>query len=110
MKPPGADSENANRPRTSREWIDAYSESHQNGINRACHMIGIPMIALSVLLAPGLFFRPEFWPVPAGLFAIGWLFQFVGHAFEGKPPEFFKDWRFLFVGLRWWFSKIRGQG
>lgn len=32
----------------------------------------------------------------------GWVFQFIGHAAEGKPPEFFRDWRFLFVGLRWW--------
>jgi hypothetical protein len=35
--------------------------------------------------------------------------QFVGHAFEGKPPEFFRDWRFLFVGLRWWVAKMRGR-
>ena len=43
------------------------------------------------------------------LFVIGWIFQFVGHAFEGKPPEFFHDWRFLFVGLRWWVAKICGH-
>ena len=41
---------------------------------------------------------------------VGWLLQFVGHYFEGKPPEFFKDWRFLFVGLRWWYKKILGIG
>jgi uncharacterized membrane protein YGL010W len=35
--------------------------------------------------------------------------QFVGHYFEGKPPEFFHDWRFLLVGLRWWLAKIRGR-
>ncbi len=29
--------------------------------------------------------------------------------FEGKPPEFLKDWRFLFVGLRWWIAKLRGR-
>ena len=33
----------------------------------------------------------------------------VGHGFEGKPPEFLKDPRFLFVGLRWWFAKVRGK-
>ncbi len=32
-----------------------------------------------------------------------------GHAFEGKPPEFMHDWRFLFVGLRWWLAKMRGR-
>jgi uncharacterized membrane protein YGL010W len=40
---------------------------------------------------------------------LGWTFQFVGHYLEGKPPEFFKDWRFLFVGLRWWVAKLRGR-
>ena len=47
--------------------------------------------------------------VGAGLFVVGWVFQFIGHAFEGKPPEFFKDWRFLFVGLSWWFAKLAGK-
>ena len=30
-------------------------------------------------------------------------------AVEGKPPEFFKDWRYLFVGLRWWAAKVQGK-
>ena len=45
----------------------------------------------------------------ATLFVLGWVLQFVGHAVEGKPPEFFKDPRFLLVGLRWWFAKMRGK-
>jgi hypothetical protein len=28
---------------------------------------------------------------------------------EGQPPEFFKDWRFLFVGVRWWMAKMSGR-
>jgi uncharacterized membrane protein YGL010W len=40
---------------------------------------------------------------------VGWVFQFIGHAFEGKPPEFLKDWRFLFVGLSWWLAKLAGK-
>jgi len=43
------------------------------------------------------------------LFVTGWALQFIGHAFEGKRPEFFHDWRFLFVGLRWWVAKVRGR-
>jgi uncharacterized membrane protein YGL010W len=90
------------------EWISEYSKSHQHPVNQITHKIGIPMIALSLpLFLPALFIR-RFWIVPTALFVIGWIFQFIGHAFEGKPPEFFKDWRFLFVGLRWWFAKIRG--
>ncbi len=42
-----------------------------------------------------------------GLFIFGWFLQFIGHYFEGKPTEFFKDWRFLLVGFRWWFAKMR---
>jgi uncharacterized membrane protein YGL010W len=91
------------------EWIAQYAESHQNSINRFCHTIGIPLIALSVPLFIAALFVEGFWVVPAGMFIIGWIFQFIGHAFEGKPPEFLKDWRFLFVGLRWWFAKIRGK-
>jgi uncharacterized membrane protein YGL010W len=89
------------------EWIDEYSESHQHPVNKLTHTIGIPMIAVSILLVPLAFLITGFWKLPLALFIIGWILQFVGHAFEGKPPEFFKDWRFLFVGLRWWFKKIR---
>ena len=88
------------------EWIEQYGHSHQNRINQLCHTIGIPMIAVSVLLVPVALWRDGFWIVPATMFVVGWVFQFIGHAVEGQPPEFFKDWRFLFVGLRWWFKKV----
>lgn len=90
------------------EWINEYSKSHEHPVNRLTHKIGIPMIALSILLAPVALFITGFWMIPLALFVLGWILQFIGHAFEGKPPEFFKDWRFLFVGLRWWLKKIRG--
>ena len=95
--------------RTWEAWIAAYAESHRHTVNRFCHTVGIPMIALSVPLFAVLPFAPAWWPLPVGLFGLGWAFQFVGHAFEGKPPEFFRDWRFLFVGLRWWLAKVRGR-
>ncbi len=65
------------------------------------------MISLGVGVAAA--FGAGLWPWALGLFVAGWVFQFVGHAFEGKPPEFFHDWRFLFVGLRLWLAKIRGR-
>ena len=95
--------------RTSDEWIAQYSTSHQHPINRFCHTVGIPMIALSMLLFAAAIFVAGLWKIALLLFVVGWVFQFVGHAFEGKPPEFLHDWRFLFVGLRWWFAKIRGR-
>jgi uncharacterized membrane protein YGL010W len=95
--------------RTSEEWIAQYGRSHTHPVNRLLHTLGIPMIALSLPLFVVAYFVQGFWMVPAALFVIGWVFQFVGHGFEGKPPEFLKDPRFLFVGLRWWFAKIRGK-
>jgi uncharacterized membrane protein YGL010W len=94
--------------RSWNDWISEYSLAHQHPKNRFCHSIGIPMIALSILLLPLVFVR-GYWAVPLLLFGVGWVFQFVGHAYERKPPEFVKDWRFLFVGLRWWLAKVQGR-
>lgn len=97
------------------QWVEEYGHSHQHPVNRVCHTFGIPMIAVSILIglgalavqlagvAPGM----TVWTIAGGLFLAGWVLQFIGHFVEGKPPEFFKDWRFLFVGLRWWLAKIR---
>ena len=95
--------------RTSDEWVSEYARSHTHPINRFCHTIGIPMIALSVPLFFASPFVAGLWPLPTSLFVVGWVFQFIGHHYEKKPPEFLKDWRFLFVGLRWWFAKLRGK-
>ena len=91
------------------EWIGLYSRSHQHPFNRLCHTVGIPLIALSLPLFLVALAVPGFWPLPLAMFIGGWVFQFVGHAIEGKPPEFLHDWRLLFVGLRWWMAKVRGR-
>lgn len=96
-----------NRPMS--EWIAQYSLSHQHPVNRLLHALGIPMIALSILIGLAAFLVPSLVWIALAMFVMGWVLQFVGHAVEGKPPEFFKDWRFLFVGLRWWFAKISGR-
>jgi uncharacterized membrane protein YGL010W len=95
--------------RTNEEWIAEYASAHTHPINRTCHTIGIPMIALSVLVAVAAPFVGGLWRWALALFVVGWVFQFIGHYYEKKPPEFLKDWRFLFVGLRWWFAKVRGK-
>lgn len=91
------------------EWVVQYERSHRHPVNRLCHLIGIPLIALSLPLFLFILFLPGTWPIPVIMFIAGWVFQFVGHMFEGRQPEFFHDWRFLFVGLHWWFVKIRGK-
>ena len=30
------------------EWIAQYGQSHQHPVNRACHTLGIPLIAASI--------------------------------------------------------------
>jgi uncharacterized membrane protein YGL010W len=91
------------------DWIAEYAQSHTHRANRLCHTIGIPMIALSVILFIAGVFVPILLAGAAALFVGGWAFQLAGHAFEHKPPEFLKDWRFLLVGLRWWLAKLRGR-
>ncbi len=90
------------------DWIEEYSQGHQHPMNKLTHKIGIPMIAFSLLLVIPSLFVERLWMIALGLFVLGWILQFVGHYFEGKPPEFMKDYRFLFVGLRWWFKKVLG--
>ncbi len=90
------------------EWLAQYAQSHQHPVNRFCHTIGIPLITLAVPLFLVALFARGLWRLALALFVIGWIFQFVGHAFEGKPPEFFRDWQFLFVGLRWWLGQGAG--
>lgn len=91
------------------DWIAQYAASHQDPLNRATHTVGIPMIAASVPMLLAAPLVPRLRRPAIGLFAAGWALQFIGHAFEGKKPEFLSDPRFLFVGLRWWAAEVRGR-
>lgn len=92
-----------------RDWVGEYAQSHQHPVNRMCHSFGIPLIVVSLLMFAAGVVVDGLWKAAVALFVVGWVFQFVGHAFERKPPEFFKDPRFLFVGVRWWVAKMRGK-
>lgn len=90
-------------------WIAEYAQSHQHPLNRLTHTFGIPLILASLpLLIAGAKWHGALW-IGLAMFVFGWVLQFAGHAIEGKPPEFLKDWRFLFVGTRWWAAKMRGK-
>jgi uncharacterized membrane protein YGL010W len=91
------------------DWIGAYAAAHRDPRNRLCHTFGIPAIVVSLALLALAPFVAGLWVWAVALFVCGWALQFAGHVFEGTPPEFFKDWRFLLVGLRWWFAKIGGR-
>jgi len=90
-------------------WIAQYASSHRHPLNVLTHTFGIPMIVVSLpLMLLGIVWLPLLW-IGIGLFVVGWALQFLGHAIEGKPPEFLSDWRFLLVGTRWWAAKMRGK-
>ena len=82
-------------------WFARYQESHTHPGNRACHYIGIPMIVASLPIA---FINL---PTAALLFIGGWALQFLGHWIEGKPPAFFSNPKFLFVGPLYFVAKLR---
>lgn len=95
--------------KTNEQWIAQYSSSHQHPMNRMCHTLGIPTILVSIAVGLAALILHPLWKLALGLFVFGWVLQFIGHAFEGKEPEFFHDWRFLFVGVRWWWAKMNGK-
>jgi uncharacterized membrane protein YGL010W len=91
-------------------FIESYQASHTHPVNRALHSVGIPMIVVSIVMfIVDLFMMKNLWPIALGLFVFGWILQFIGHAFEGKPPAFFKNPLFLLVGVKWWFLKMIGK-
>ena len=87
--------------KSNQRWVSQYATSHQHPMNRACHTFGIPIIVVSLALFVASVFIHALLTWALVFFLVGWTLQFIGHAFERKVPEFFHDWRFLFVGLRW---------
>jgi uncharacterized membrane protein YGL010W len=91
--------------RLDREWSElmrSYAADHQHPVNQACHTVGIPLIAASLPVAMTVIGLPA----AITMWSVGWAFQFVGHAFEGKQPSFVEDKRALVVGLLWWAKKV----
>lgn len=54
------------------------------------------LTALAVVLAPGS--TSQWLTLGLGSFIVGWVFQFVGHYYEGKKPAFVDDLVGLLVG------------
>ena len=82
-------------------FVENYKTKHQHPLNRLTHSIGIPLIVVSL----PLFFVS--WPWALGLFVVGWILQFVGHAIEGNQPAFFGNPVYLLVGP-WWLVRRLG--
>jgi len=84
-------------------YLAQYKEDHQHPVNRALHTVGIPTIVASLAVMP---FNPI---LGASMFVFGWILQFVGHAFEGKAPSFFRDPKFILIGAMWFKEKVLGK-
>lgn len=41
------------------------------------------------------------WPIALTVFILGWVFQFIGHHYEGQSPAFFKNATHLLIGPLW---------
>ena len=85
------------------ELFDQYERAHVNKYNRLCHLIGIPLILLSI----GMSVVSGINLLNFSLFFIGWGFQFIGHAIEGTKPEFLKNPIFLVIGVLYFAKKIK---
>ena len=82
----------------SQSFVENYKAKHQHRLNKLAHSIGIPMIVVSL---PLFLFE---WRWALGLFVVGWILQFIGHAIEGNQPAFFKNPIYLLVGP-WWLAR-----
>jgi uncharacterized membrane protein YGL010W len=58
----------------------------------------IAIVGLAVLYVIAVFVT---WPFAIAAFVVGWVFQFVGHAYEGKSPAFLTNLLHLLVGPLW---------
>jgi hypothetical protein len=87
-----------------------FQAAHLHPWNRRLHLIGIPTLVASALLWAAALVVPDLWVWPAVLMPLGFACQFLGHAIEGNRPEVFTDWRFLPIGLEWWWLLVTGRG
>lgn len=75
-------------------YFGHYRRAHRHPANIACHKIGIPTIIVALILLIATPYKLWGW----GLFALGWVFQFVGHAIERSRPEFLQNPIYLLIG------------
>ena len=86
----------------AQSFIEKYKAEHQHPMNKLTHAFGIPMIVASLIW---VFFD---WKIGLVLFTVGWVLQFIGHAFEGNKPAFFSNPIYLLVGPMWLLKKTAG--
>lgn len=80
------------------------------GLSLAYYFALSPRLAIGVLLGYGVLFGLvqglaqlpwPLWATSVAIFVVAWIGQFIGHAYEGKRPSFYKDLQFLLIGPLW---------
>lgn len=89
---PIGDSFRLRSERALRLFREEYSEQHQTKLNRRLHLFGR---IVRVAAIPIAFYN---WKIAIGLFVLGYLIQFLGHAIEGTSPSFFRNPKHLILG------------
>lgn len=46
------------------------------------------------------------WELSVGAFILGWIFQLVGHRFEGNKPKFLENLVYLLIGPLYFFQEL----
>jgi hypothetical protein len=64
-----------------RRFLNNYLPRHTNRINRALHLVGVP---LTFIGTPWTFIAGAAWYYPLGCFIGGYVLQLVGHVIEGN--------------------------
>jgi hypothetical protein len=81
-----------------------YDHAHTHPVNRALHMLAIPVGFSSVFV---VWFHPIIAAmlIPAA-FALAW----IGHLIEGNKPAFLTNPFHVFVAPLWLFRRLTGRG
>ncbi|MBD0830776.1 Mpo1 family 2-hydroxy fatty acid dioxygenase [Aestuariibaculum sediminum] len=71
----------------------------------------IVMVLFSLIVLYGIYILDQLnlaplWLVMLFIFAVSWVFQFIGHNHEGKKLSFLKDIQFLLIGPAWTMSHL----
>ena len=82
MKPPPAPGTNHRMA----PWLRNWFQRHQHPASLALHAVGIPLLAMGLILAlvQLIQWRWDLWWRPAGLIVWSYLLQWLGHRIEGN--------------------------
>lgn len=87
-----------------------YEQTHKHPVNRALHIVGIPIILGGTV---GMLASPRYtppWLVSAGAFSFGWTLNFIGHGvFEKNAPAFADDPLSFVAGPLWDLQQLGGM-